>query len=103
MPQLSVNKGTQIFGLNELDSIPLPAPTPTYTPVSHFDLSNSIRTISQDMLSGYDLIGEQYAVAWQGQQLFAVLTFKADNSEMGLSIGFRNSYDKSIWKRGQIF
>ena len=44
MEGLSVNKGTQLVELNDLSTIPVPAPTKSYTPVSHFDFSNSIRT-----------------------------------------------------------
>lgn len=97
MNELSIyGKGSHVVELDELKTIPLPASTPTYTPVSHYDLSNSIRTIGQDLLSDYQLTQEQYGIAREGKQLFAVLTFKADHSEMGLSIGFRNSTDKSM-------
>ncbi|RJQ67310.1 MAG: DUF932 domain-containing protein [Desulfobacteraceae bacterium] len=96
MEGLSVNRGTSIIGLDELKAFPVPLATATYTPVPHYDLSRSIRTIGQDMLTGFNLINEQYAVARNGNQLFALITMRADNSEMGLSIGFRNSYDKSM-------
>ena len=39
---------------------------------------------------------EQYGLARQGQQMFAVQTCSREKTEMGLSIGFRNSYDKSM-------
>ena len=45
---------------------------------------------------GHKLESEQYALAREGNQMFGVLTFKGEHSEMGLSIGFRNSYDKSM-------
>jgi hypothetical protein len=53
-------------------------------------------TIGQDILRDYTLIGESYGIARQGNQLFAVLKFKGGRSELGLSIAFRNSYDRSM-------
>ena len=58
--------------------------------------SEAEQFISRDILRDYALIGETYAVAWQGNQMFALLKFKSDNEEMGLSVAFRNSYDKSM-------
>jgi hypothetical protein len=52
--------------------------------------------VSQDLLTDFALVGENYAIARQGQQLFALLQFKRDNSEIGLSVAFRNSYDRSM-------
>ena len=80
----------------DLDLIPLPEATESYTPVSHYHLTERIATISRDILSDYTLIGEQYALARQGQQLFAYLQFSNPDSDMGLAIGFRNSYDHSM-------
>lgn len=88
-------KGTQVVELDDLSLIPTPEATATWTPVSHRQLANSIRTIGQDLI-GLPLHSEKYGVARQGQQMFAMITFKADHSEMGLSIGFRNSTDRSM-------
>jgi hypothetical protein len=35
-------------------------------------------------------------LARQGNQLFALLNFKKDHNELGLSVAFRNSYDRSM-------
>jgi len=96
MSQLVLHRGAQEVTKDQLDLIQLPEATESYTPVSHYDLANSLATIGQDILTDYSLIGENYGIARQGNQLFAVLKFKKDNSEMALSIGFRNSYDKSM-------
>lgn len=93
MQGLSVGKN--LVTLDDLKLIQTPEATPTWTPVSHYELARSIRTIGQDILR-LPLQSEQYGVAREGAQMFAVLTFKADHAEMGLSIGFRNSLDKSM-------
>jgi hypothetical protein len=74
----------------------MPEPTESYMPVSHYHLADKFLTISQDILRDYVLIGENYGIARQGNQLFAVLKFKSEKSDMGLSIAFRNSYDRSM-------
>ncbi len=89
-------RGGQTATRDELEAIPVPEATDSYQPVSHFELANTLATIGQDLLRGYSLKTEQYGLARQGQQMFAVQTYSRDNSGMGLSIGFRNSYDKSM-------
>ncbi len=53
-------------------------------------------TVGQDILTDYTLIGENCGLARNGQQLFAVLKFKKGVGDIALSLGFRNSYDKSM-------
>lgn len=88
--------GGKCVGRDELEAIPVPEATESYQPVSHFVLANTLATIGQDLLRGYTLTKEQYGLARHGQQMFAIQTYSMENSEMGLSIGFRNSYDKSM-------
>ena len=59
---------------DELEAIPIPEATDSYQPVSHFVLANTLATIGQDLLRGYTLAKEQYGLARQGQQMFAVQT-----------------------------
>jgi Domain of unknown function (DUF932) len=47
-------------------------------------------------LIGFRLEKEQYALGRNGSRMFGVLVFKNGHSDLGLSIGFRNSYDKSM-------
>lgn len=80
----------------DLALIPLPPATDSYTPVSHYDLANTLSTIGQDILTDYTLIGETYALARQGNQMFAFLKFQSDQNDTALSFAFRNSYDRSM-------
>lgn len=96
MGEMIIHRGGELVTRDQLDLIKIPEPTDSYMPVSHYVLSDKILTIAKDILRDYTLIGDKYAVARQGNQMFALLKFKSDNDEMGLSVAFRNSYDKSM-------
>jgi hypothetical protein len=80
MQEMIIHRGGQLVSKADLDLIKLPEPTDSYVPVSHFALAERILTISQDLLTDFVLQGENYAIARQGQQLFALLKFQKDNS-----------------------
>ncbi len=96
MSEILMHRGGELVTKDQLDLIPLPEQTESYVPVSHYHLADKFLTISQDILRDYTLIGENYGIARQGNQLFAVLKFQNEKVEMGLSIAFRNSYDRSM-------
>jgi len=96
MTDFLMHRGGELVTKDQLDLIPLPEQTESYMPVSHYHLADKFLTISQDILRNYVLVGENYGIARQGSQLFAVLKFQNGKSEMGLSIAFRNSYDRSM-------
>lgn len=93
--KLILHCGGKAVERKELDLIPMPEATGTYYPVSHYGLANKLLTITQDILTGFELMDESYGVAREGLQLFGLLQFK-NGSDMALAIGFRNSYDKSM-------
>ena len=82
--------------LDDLRNIPLPEETPTYKPVSHYDLATNLAQVSATLLRDYSLERSQYGLARDGNQMFAVHTYRNGSDSMGLSVGFRNSYDKSM-------
>jgi len=97
MSQLLVHtKGANYVEIDELKNVPLPEATDSYCPVSHFDLAMNLADISQDLLKDYTFRKAQYGLARNGNQMFGVHMYQNGSDEMGLSIGFRNSYDKSI-------
>lgn len=96
MTEILMHRGGELVTKDQLDLIPLPEPTDSYMPVSHYDLADKFLMISQDILRDYTLVGENYGIARQGNQFFAVLKFQREKSEIGLSIAFRNSYDRSM-------
>src|SRR5512135_1718375 len=93
---LLVHRGGHTVTKDELAFIPVPEATESYLPVPHNHLAETLSIIGQDILKGFTLHKEQYALARDGNQLFALHTYKASHAELGLSIGFRNSYDKSM-------
>jgi hypothetical protein len=93
---LMVQRGGQLVTKDELSLVAMPEATESYIPVSHNHLADTLSTIGRDILQGFQLEIEQYATARGGEQMFGVLVFKSYHSELALSIGFRNSYDKSM-------
>jgi hypothetical protein len=89
-------RGSRFVNIDELKQIGTPEPTHSYQPISHFDLSRSIRTISQDVLASYELATESYEVAQNDHQLFSVLSFSHKETDMRLAVGFRNSTNRSL-------
>ena len=77
--------GDKLVTRQELDTIPIPENTESYTAVSHYHLADKLLTISRDILTDYTLVGEKYVLARQGNQLFAHLQFKNSETDIGLT------------------
>lgn len=89
---------TDIVTLEQLGLVPVPSETATYMPISHDEMARNIRRIGDDMLipKGYVFQTEQYALGRDGQRVFGVFQYANGSPDMGLAIGWRNSYDKSM-------
>lgn len=77
----------------ELFAIALPQQTETYIPVSNQLLINKVKEIAGDY--GLFPIKQRYQIAKEGDVMTGVINFGGEDKEMGMSIGLRNSYDKS--------
>lgn len=94
---LLMHCGGNYAELNDLRSVPVPEETDTYKPVNHWDLAVNLQKISRDLLPDHELAQHQYGLARDGKQMFGVHTYReGPDDPLGLSIGFRNSYDKSM-------
>jgi hypothetical protein len=93
---LLLHCGGKHASLSELQQIQLPAETDTYKPVSHYDLALNLADVASGLLNGYTLSNSRFGLARGGNQMFGIHTFQNGSDSMGLSIGFRNSYDKSM-------
>lgn len=82
--------------LEQLGEVILPEETRTYKPVSHMDLVVNIETVAHTFLHDYEFHKGIYGLASEGQRMFGIHQYKNSETEIGLSIGFRNSYDKSM-------
>jgi hypothetical protein len=82
--------------LEELQTIPIPESTKTFVPVPHHELAVLLRDLAEKFLPGFEYLKSQYGLAQDGQQMFGFHTFKNSDDELGLSIGFRNSLNKTL-------
>ena len=96
MEEMIIHRGGELVSKEQLDLIKVPEATESYVPVSHYHLADKLESLSSDILKDYVLVGQSYALARQGNQMFALLKFQRDGGEMALSIAFRNSYDRSM-------
>lgn len=83
----------------ELFQVPLPAKTESYTPVAHYDLVNTIEKNVRSNFKDLKIVSSDYKLNGNGQQFMGMLHFQDQsnpNSELNMSLGFRNSYDKSM-------
>lgn len=90
------SNGLELMTRQQIALIPVPSATKSYMPVSHCGFVEKILAISRDIIRDWVLVDERYIVARRGLQLFGLLSFKKGNPEIGISIAFRNSYDRSI-------
>ena len=93
---LLLHCGAESATVDQLAAIPLPEETKSYKPVGHADLANMLGSMASNLLPEFELVNTQFGLARDGQKMFGVHTFKNGDSALGLSIGFRNSYDRSL-------
>ncbi len=100
MSNLLTHCGSKRCSLEQLLTIPEPDKTKTYTPLNHYDFAVNVRSVTSDLLRDFTFVGDNYALSSDGQKMFGVLTFSErssfDDKFLNLSIGLRNSYDKSM-------
>ncbi|NQV15114.1 DUF932 domain-containing protein [bacterium] len=93
---LLLNGDSRATTMDDIRAIPLPLATRTYQPVSHEQLSNMLVEMAENLLPNFSHAQSQFGLAAEGNKMFGIHTFKSSNTSMGLSIGFRNSYDRSM-------
>ena len=93
---LILHRGAQQASREEIGEIPIPKPTRSYAPVAHGELADHLAKKAEYLLPEFNLHKSQYGLARDGQQLFGVHSFRNGSTDLALSIGFRNSYDKTL-------
>ena len=93
---LMLHSGTESATMNELISIPLPQKTRTYQPVPHEQLSTMLLQMVASIFPDFSYEKSHFGLAAEGNKMFGIHTFRSVDSALGLSIGFRNSYDRSM-------
>lgn len=97
--QKSSLMGVSELAYNDLSHVPIPKKTKTYTPLGHKDLVDFTEELTGKLLgSDWEKDGEKFGIAREGKQLFGYHSYKKKDSkeDTSLTIGFRNSYDKSM-------
>ncbi len=90
---LLAHRGAEYLGRQDLPALPTPNPTPTHVPIPH---AKFVGTLIEAL--GYrhlDVVADQYAVTPDGMKMFGILKLNLEGNGVRLSIGIRNSHDKS--------
>lgn len=81
----------------DLGKIFTPDRTDTYEPIGHLQLVNFLEKSVPGLLGDeYSMIDNSYGTARKDQLLFGMMTFKNEAKDMGLSVGYRNSLDRTL-------
>jgi hypothetical protein len=87
--------GSERTTLAQVLQVPVPEATPTWSPVGYGLAIDFLRETARTRL-GLEVKSESYGLNKAGSQLFARITLDTGDAEKGLSIGMRQSYDKSL-------
>jgi hypothetical protein len=83
-----------MFTKEELFAVNTPAETKTYTPISHQSL---YEVLAENLdKAGLQVKRELFTSARSGQQMFGQMVVGSGFDDIDMSLGFRNSYDKSM-------
>ena len=93
---LMLHRGAESATMNEIISIPLPQKTRTYQPVPHEQLSTMLLQMVASIFPDFHYEKSHFGLAADGNKMFGIHTFRSTDTSLGLSIGFRNSYDRSM-------
>jgi hypothetical protein len=78
-----------------VEAVPVPEATHSWRPVSYADAISFLHEQVERQL-GLEVESESYGLNKGGDQMFALMTLKTDRPDNGLSIGLRQSYNKSL-------
>jgi len=95
MNGLLLHCGSKKTTFAEVAQVAVPESTSTYKPVSYADAIDFMKDTALDAL-GLDIKSESYGLNKAGDQLFARITLDTGDDDQGLSIGLRQSYNKSL-------
>lgn len=92
---LMMHSGGEVVSRSMVEAVPVPARTSSWNPVAYGDAIQLMHTEARRTL-GMEVRSEQYGLNKAGDQMFALLTLDTGSQEHGLSIGLRQSYNKSL-------
>jgi len=93
-------RGSTEVDYNTVVAVPVPERTESWRPISNAVLIQEVKNQAGIHLLGYRLMSEDYCLARGGDQMFGVITYGYDEAgpyePIGLSIGIRNSYNRTL-------
>ncbi len=92
--QLLVHCGSSKFTREELKVIPTPEGSATHQPMSHHGIVEAL--VEGLSFRHISVVREEYAVSKDGMKMFGVLDLETTFDGCRLSVGVRNSNDKSM-------
>jgi hypothetical protein len=92
---LILHCGSEATTLAQVLAVPVPEATDTWSPVAYGDAINFLKDTARERL-GLEVKSESFGLNKAGLQMFGRITLDTGDSEKGLSIGMRQSYDKSL-------
>jgi len=95
MSNLIMHAGGRVVTLADVEAVPVPEATESYNPVPYGHAIQLMHSEAKRTL-GMAVRSEQYGLNREGDQMFALLTLDSGSAEHGLSIGLRQSYNKSL-------
>jgi hypothetical protein len=95
MDGLMLHCGSEVTTLADVCAVPTPEATSSWNPVSYADAIAFMKDTARSRL-GLEIKTEDYGLNKLGNQLFARVTLDTGDADQGLSIGLRQSYNKSL-------
>jgi len=94
MSSLCLHTGAKIIEMEQLRNVVTPDATPTWTPVAHDALVDSVKGAL--VSSGANIVKEEHALYRDGARYFGLLHLSENNDGGNTVIGIRNSHDKTF-------
>ena len=94
MSSLCLHTGAKIIEMEQLRDVATPEATPTWTPVAHDALVDSVKGAL--VSSGASIVKEEHALYRDGARYFGLLHLSENNDGGNTVIGIRNSHDNTF-------
>ena len=86
--------GAKSASIDEIKDVSTPDATSTHKPIPHIDLLNELDQVISDVDA--TLVESTHALTKKGQRYFGLFELESKNDDWNVTIGLRNSHDKSI-------
>lgn len=91
---LILHCGAKAATREQVDSIVTPDSTDTWCPIGHGEMADAVTASLAG--TGLEPRSEDYGLTHDGKRLFGLYTLAGDHPDYALTVGFRNSHDKSF-------